>query len=261
MEKYNIFQGNTAISEVIYEVLGYEKNKYMSSSVTKDIYFQSYFYLCNRFGEPEVCDDYKKIMVWRFKVKQYMIEINLNSSWVTFIIYGAGSNKKVLSKNNFRDYSMRSSFFVRYWREEQKNKNKFLNFYSEKKTILREVKIINKLWNNFYKLNSFDSDEWTSERIAEEKQLEWNEYLENYNKSIINTDVFKELSKESYYNSNTKHALKTLRQFLNNMLTSISIRDCSFNIKGRCGCENEKYTNNIKIEYITKFVINKKNKN
>jgi hypothetical protein len=252
MEKYNIFQGNTAISEVIYEVLGYEKNKYMSSSVTKDIYFQSYFYLCNRFGEPEVFDDYKKIMVWRFKVKQYMIEINLNSSWVNFIIYGAGSNKKVLSKNNFRDYSMKSSFFVRYWREEQKNKNKFLNFYSEKKTI-REVKIINKLWNNFSKLNSFDSDEWTSERIAEEKQSEWNEYLENYNKSIINTDVFKELSKESYYNSNTKHALKTLRQFLNNMLTSISIRDCSFNIKGRCGCENEKYTNNIKIEYITKL--------
>lgn len=249
MQKYNIFQGRNGISNVVYDVLGYEKTESKSSSVTSDIYFQSYFYLCNRFGSPIIVDDYKKIMIWSFKVKQYTISIELNSSWVTFMIYGKGSNKKRLSKNNFQNYSSRSPYWVRYWREQEKNKNKFINLYSEKKS-KRELKIINKLWDDFFELHGLSDDSWTNERFEKEKANEWFQELENYNKKIINPDSFKNLSMENYSNSKTKHALKTLRQFINNMLTPVSVRDCNFNIKGRCGDEFDKYIDNIKIEYI-----------
>jgi hypothetical protein len=103
MSKYNIFQGRNGIEEVIYEVLSYEKTERLNSTITSNIYFETYFYLCNRFGTPKICDDYKKIMIWSFEVKQYSIDIQLNSSWVTFIVYGKGGNKRLLSKNNFRN--------------------------------------------------------------------------------------------------------------------------------------------------------------
>jgi hypothetical protein len=248
MKKYNIFQGRNGISNVVYDVLGYEKTESLSPTVTSDIYFQSYFYLCNRFGSPIIVDDYKKIMIWRFNVKQYTINIELNSSWVTFMIFGNGSSKKTLSKNNFINYSSRSPYCVRHWREQVKNKNKTINIFSEKKSE-REIKIINKLWADFFELNGLSDDSWTNERFKKEKADEWIKELDNYNKKIINTDSFKNLSMENYSNSKTKHALKTLRQFINNMLTPIWVRDCSFNIKGRCGNEFDKYINNIKIDF------------
>ena len=42
MSKTNIFQGRNGITEVVYEVLGYEKTEDMYGWVTQDIYFQAY---------------------------------------------------------------------------------------------------------------------------------------------------------------------------------------------------------------------------
>ena len=255
MGHYNIFQGRNGINEIVYDVLGYEKKERLDITITRDIYFQSYFYLCNRFGNPIIIDDYKKIMIWNFKVKQYIIQVQLNSSWVTFIIFGKGSNKKTLSKHNFKNYDMRSPFWIRYWREQERKKYKLINIFSEKKS-LREKKIIDKLWNDFFDKNGLASDEWTDERFQNEEQdngltklQEWIKIVEKYNTDIINVDNFKHYKSDGYSNSKTKHALKTLRQFLNNMLTPIYVRDCAFNIKGRCGDENNKYIDNIKIKF------------
>lgn len=254
MSNTNIFQGRNGITDVIYEVLGYEKNENMSCSITRDIYFESYFYLCNRFGTPRIFDDYKKINIWNFKVKNYVISIELNSSWVTFIIYGKISKNKFMSKNNFQNYFVRSPYWVRYWRESIKNKSKLIDLMAEKKS-KKDLKIIENLWNKFFDENGLESDEWTDERFEKEKKREWFKYLENYNTQIINPDSFSHLHEiKNYSNSKTKHALKTLRQFLNNMLTPISVRDCGFNIKGRISDSDykncEKFENNIKIEFI-----------
>jgi hypothetical protein len=264
MRKYNIFQGGNGIEKVIYEELGYEKTQYMDSSITENIYFETYFYLCNRFGNPIIVDDYKRNMVWRFEVKQYSINIELNSSWVTFMIFGNGSSKNPLSKNNFINYSIRSPYRVRYWRDQKKNRSKLLNLLSEKPS-KRELKLRDKLWKEFFDKNGLESDEWTEERFQNEKQengktksYEYFEYLENYNISVINIESFKHYEHRGYSNSKTKHALKTLRQFLRNMHTPIWVRDCGFNIKGRCGSEYDKYIGNIEIKFLNKSKRQKK---
>jgi len=248
MAKYNIFQGNNKISDVIYDVFGYEKNEFMSSSITSDMYFQAYFYLCNRFGPPKIDDpEYKSVMFWNFEVKQYTIMIELNSSFINFMIFGEGSDK-LLSKNNFQNYGMRSPYWVRYWREIERNKGKFVNLTSKEKTT-KELRILNRLWKKFSKLNNLNLSEWTEEKFNQDKQIEWYNYVKAYNEKVINKKSFVHLlSRETYSNRKTKHALRTLRQFLNNMLTPIYMRDCSFNIKGRCGSEYDRYINNIDIK-------------
>ena len=249
--RYNIFQGSKSVKKVIYETLGYEIEENMTSMITSDIYFEAYFYLCNRFGTPYIVDDYKKVMIWAFEVKQYTIEIQLNSGWVTFIIYGNGSDKNILSKNNFSEYSSRKPYWVRYWRECEKKKSELINIYSNKKS-KNEKLVINKLFEEFSLLHNID-DTWTNKRFQKEKMSEWIKYLQEYNNKILNTDSFKHLlEKDIYSNSKTKHALKTLRQFLNNMLTPIYIRDVPYNIKGGCIDNFDRYVNNIKIEFKNK---------
>ena len=249
--RYNIFQGSKSVNKVIYETLGYEIEENMTSMITTDIYFQSYFYLCNRFGNPRIFDDYKKEMVWYFKVKNYTISIELNSSWVTFIIFGEGGKKNIKSKNNFYNYSNRTPYWVRYWREWERNKSELIDIYSDKKS-KKEKSIMNRLSVEFSLLHNID-DTWTDERFRKEKMKEWIKYLKEYNNKILNTDSFKHLlEKDVYSNSKTKHALKTLRQFLNNMLTPIYIRDVPYNIKGRCIDNFDRYINNIKIEFKNK---------
>ena len=262
MSKTNIFQGRNGITEVVYDVLGYEKTEQICVSITKNIYFETYFYLCNRFGSPKVFDDYKKINVWNFNVKKYTITIELNSSWVTFIMFGESKKNKCLSKNNFHNYSMRSPYWVKSWREQERKKHKLLNLYSEKKS-KREQKIIDKLWNDFFDKNGLESEEWTNERFKNEKQEngktksdEWFELLQQYNRDIINVEKFEHYEKRGYSNSKTKHALKTLRQFLNNMLTPIYIRDAPFNIKGRIDDKEAsdlmRFEKNIEINFVKK---------
>ena len=87
------------------------------------------------------------------------------------------------------------------------------------------------------------------------------EYEMEQNTHIEHTDItvseflyeFIEKYGDVYQNAYTRHALRTLEQFLKNMLTAIWVRDCPFNIKGRMSDEEvrfyDRYTNNIKIEF------------
>jgi hypothetical protein len=60
------------------------------------------------------------------------------------------------------------------------------------------------------------------------------------------------ITDKAYQNAYTKKALKTLRQFLKNMLAPIWIRDVPYNLKGKLSykdaCNLNRYNNNIKIE-------------
>lgn len=92
----------------------------------------------------------------------------------------------------------------------------------------------------------------TNDKFEKEgKQLEWFEFIKKYNDKITNID-FNEIEKKygnDYSNKHTRRALNVMRKFLQNMLTSIMVRDCYFNILGRCNGEFDKYRQ-FKVECI-----------
>lgn len=248
MTKFNIFQGNNLIKGVIAKCLKYEPNQ-ESTWFTEDIYFEAFFYLSKRFGQPKILDDYKDGGTWDFSVKEYTIRLHLNSSWLEVIIFG-DEHKNPMSKNNFRNYSMRSPYMVKYWREQILKKSLFIDMFKEKRT-KSETKVIENLFEKFKKEHNID-DTWTDEKFKEEgKENDWFDYVNNYNNSLINInrDEFEKKYGSDYKNAKTKHALKTLEQFLNNMMTPIYVRDVAFNIKGNCDSrEFNKYIDNIEIK-------------
>jgi hypothetical protein len=102
---FNIFQGNDLINRTIAKALSYEENQEYSW-FTSDMYFQTFFYLSKRFGNPSSFDDCKEAGAWAFKVKGYVIEIRMNASWVEFMMYGRIGNTRV-----------NSPYTVKYMRE------------------------------------------------------------------------------------------------------------------------------------------------
>lgn len=62
---------------------------------------------------PEIIDDYKKISSWCFKVKDYKIIVELNSSWVIFMVFG---DKKLFKKSTY------PISWIKYQREYKKKK-------------------------------------------------------------------------------------------------------------------------------------------
>jgi hypothetical protein len=250
--QYNIFQGNEQLDKIVAKTLGYEyPQKY--SFFTQDIYFEAFFYLSKRFGQPKIQDEYKDAGIWDFKVKKYIIRIYLNTSWVSFMIFGESGKNKRWSKNNYQNYCSRTPAWVKTWRKMEKKKHLLIHF-GRKKT-KRSEKLEQKVFQEFCKINSID-ETWTQERWDADKEMKrkYFEYLQKYNEDIIGVDrqEYNEKYGFDYKNSKTKHALKTLRQFIQNMLTPISIRDCNYNIKGQCGCEFDKYIGNIKIDFQSK---------
>jgi len=240
MNFYNIFQGNKLINDAIIKGLFLEKtdNQKMES---EKYYFQAFFYLTKRFGNCKIYDDYKDGGVWTFLVKNYKIQILLDSYSVSFIIYG---------NSKFKNYSMLSPYWIARHRIYDSVKNK-MYVETENPTKIQN-KTNTQIWDIFLKENKINNT-WTQE--AFDKWIEansrlWFEFTQNYNSKIIgiNQDEYFEKYGRFYKNSKTKHALKTLEQFLNNMLTPIYIRDVGFNILGNCESEFLKFTDNIKIE-------------
>lgn len=258
---YNLFQGNDSLMKVVCNVLGfkyeYDNNGYLVSKegkslitfVTEDIYFQTYFYLCNRFGAPKILDhEYKKTMIWDFLVKEnYKIRIELNGTWVSFIIF-AKNRSKGISKRNTYLYS-RTPYNVRYNRNEVKYKNKLVNILSPLNESKASKNIKNKIWDKFLKEHGID-DTWTPERFNKEKSIEWFKYVQEYNNSFCTEGCEQLKDRKEYSSSYSRHALRTMRQFLNNMLTPIYVRDVQFNIKGWSKGDFSRFENNIKIEFI-----------
>ena len=248
--QYNIFQANELIRKVIATAWGYPLDD-PSSSMTEDIYFQAYFYLCNRFGPPRRGEVGRNVGEWAFKVKWYTICIQMNSCWVQVLMYGNGTKEAPLARRNFRTYSARSPYWVRVWRESQRKKHLLIDLVNPSKDPENKA-TQNRVWQEFCQQEGIDKT-WTEERFAEEKLKKWMDYVDQYNKDIIGVNYaeFSEKHGHIYRNAQTSHALRTLTCFLHNMLTPIWIRDVGYNIKGQCGSEFDHFENNIKFEFIT----------
>ena len=238
---FNIFQGNDIIKNAIAKSLGYDTPQ-ERAWFTNDMYFQAYFYLSRRFGNPKLFDEYKEAGAWSFNVKEYVIEIRMNSSWVEFMVYGRFSNR-----------SVNSPYIVKYNRERLKNNHLVISEYGDWDK--NETQLANTLFQSFLSENNIKKDSLTQEQFNENYGTKWVERICDYNRSIINIkhdDIFK-LYGNAYQNSYTRHAIKTLNQFLKNMLTPIWIRDVPYNIKGNLSDDQahdyERYCNNIPIEY------------
>lgn len=240
---YNIFQGNDLINNTIIEGLKLEKTDRVRRD-SQEYYFQAFFYLTKRFGMPKIYDDYKDGVVWTFSVKEYKIQILLDSVFVNFMIFG---------NSKFKNYSFLSPARIAQQRAARKfSRDDFFTYKKDENHVLtdKEKSTNNKIWELFCEEYNID-ETWTYERFKEEKMnIKWFEYIHKYEEKMIgvNTDKYIEKYGHDYKNRNVKHALKTLKQFLNNMLSPIWVRDCDFNILGRGGSEYEKYANNIKIE-------------
>ncbi len=239
--KYNIFQGNKQLENTVARSLGFEENQ-KNGYFTKNMFFETYFYLSKRFGEAKILDDCKDAGSWDFEVKDYTIRVHLNSSWVIFVVFG--------------EYRLENGFtHCPYWVKIARERLKKDSLLIPLVPVLPEDKkdIFNKALEKFCEIEGVD-ETWSAERFQKEKGVKFFEYINDYNNEIIGVD-YDSFTKEygtEYYNSKTKKALKTLEQFIHNMLTPIWVRDCPYNIKGRMSDEQaldfERYRDNIVIK-------------
>jgi hypothetical protein len=232
--KYNIFQGNKLINTIVADSLGYKvsKEEIEHGWFTKDIFTSAYFYMCHRFGFPKTktFDEYKEAGAWHFKVKDYTISVRLNSSWVTFMVYG---------KSNKFPHVPLSPYQLKRQRAFKKHRKKLIDPFNEKKS-KTELKITEKLWKSFCK--EYLDETWTAERYNNDSQMrnKWFNYQNAYNNKVSNIPSWQECEEkygEFVVNSNIRHAQRTLGQFIKNLLTPIYIRDVPYNIKGRISDE------------------------
>lgn len=244
--KTNIFQGSESLLRIVKKQLGYDENQ-KHSWFTEDIYFESYFYLTKRFGFPEIHDeDYKKITVFDFNVKNYTIRIELNSSWVTFMMFG--------DEKKFKNSTL-PIYWVKYNREARKNKDLIISIHGEDRSESETKKLLELIY-------AYEEEKNIPHDIPEKEFNEkhgsdfWFKYLQEYNNKVLGIGSFEDYEKygPEFINSDKRHALATLKMFLNNMLSPIWIRDVPFNIKGVMTDEDagkySRFENNIKIEFI-----------
>lgn len=250
---YNIFQGNEQIKKVIadcFEFEGIEFNQFYNAG--SDMFFESYFYLTQRFGEGKKEDNYKDSACWLYKVKNYKISVFLSSTRIEVIMFGKG-NKKLLCKNNFSNYPNRTPYMMKFWRARRKYKKSILDCFVENQS-KSKTKKINVLFDKWLKEQNVDVS--MSQKEFDEKHLwDWVKYVDIYNKEKVcklpSQKDWEAQHGKVYSNAKTRHALRTLEQFLHNMMTPIYVRDCAFNIKGRVKTnEYDKYINNIKFELL-----------
>lgn len=205
------------------------------------MFFEAYFYLTKRFGEPEIYDDYKDAGVWNFEVKDYTIQIYLNSVWVQFMIFG-----------KYSGITLHSPYWVKHRREVEKKSDLIIPFFKEFND--SQQKIYRELLLKFAGEHEVNKD-ISQEEFDKKYGMRFYKCCMEYNDKIIDINVpeFIEKYGDVYQNAYTRHALRTLEQFIKNMLTAIWVRDCAFNIKGRMSDEEvrfyDRYTNNIKIEF------------
>ena len=222
----NIFQGNILIRKCIADSLGYNfdesKEEFKFLWFTKDIYLAAFFYLTNRFGSPINYDDYKTAGTWNFLVKDFTIQITFRSTDLEIIVFG----------EKWHNHGGLTKYQVKRQRLEHKNSHKLLHLDFNKNKII---------WDE----NHVNSEDVRKELESNDNVMDW---IFEYNNKASGVNGL-EINNIPYQNTYIRRALKTLSQFLHNMLTPIWIRDCSYNIKGRCETEFEKYNNNINIHF------------
>lgn len=239
----NIFQGSRQFQKCIAESLNFDYKeddaKYYLGGFTKEFYFQAYFYLSNRFGSPiNNENEYKEAGYWHFRVKNFIIQITFLSTKIEIVMFGESKYQRI---------GAMSPGGVKYIREITRHSNEIIDVGSSCSGEVSDNQkmLIEKTIKEYMSLNNISEDE-----AFEHHQEELFGCLLEYNNKIINIDI-PNLNKtfgETYSNAYTKYALRTLSQFMKNLLTPIWIRDCRYNLLGRCGNEFDKYENNIKIE-------------
>ena len=220
------------ITTAVAEELGFPSSNL--NWFTEPLYFKAFFYLTQRFGMPYKVDDYKDARVWSFKVKSYAIDIVFNSSWFYFIMFG---------ERRHYDPSSKSPLWVKMRRNASRS-DKFIDVLDADRSPYFEI-----LFTEFCAIEGID-ESWDQERFDNEKSNNWYEYTVAHNKKIEREGVNEWHTMGDYVNSRTRHALKTLRQFIRQLHVPIEIRDCYYNIKGKCGYEYEHFRDNIKINHI-----------
>ncbi|TFD96701.1 hypothetical protein E2605_07730 [Dysgonomonas capnocytophagoides] len=249
MSKLNIFQGNKLLNKTVCRALGYEETEENVTYgwFTENIYTNAFFYLTKRFGNCDIYDGYKDGGIWNFYVKDYTIRIYLNSSWVSFIVFGKIGNMDV-----------NSPYLTKYRREWRRKENQLINTFKQdgEGWTRKERPIIEKLYNSFLEEKGVDEKSITQQEWNDKYSYDWYECIEEYNRQVIGIDHTEILNKygDSYQSAYTRHALRTLDQFIKNMLVPTWIRDVPYNIKGvitdKEARSNSRYENNIKIEFI-----------
>ncbi len=239
--RYNIFYDNQQLRDVVAKSLGYPIGQEYNW-FTKDIFFQAYFYLTQRFSYGEKYDDYKDAGNWDFEVKDYTIRIRIDCSSVVFIVFG---------KKQLDGLINRSPYDVKKQREHTKKEKLIIPFYDEMTEKQTEI-LNNEIYPKFCAKNNIPED--ISEKEFREKYLSdfWFKEVTNYNLSILGVKREDYEKYGEYSNAGTRHALRTLEQFLKNMLTPIYVRDVAYNIKGRMTDEDveyyRRYEDNIDIQ-------------
>jgi hypothetical protein len=244
----NIFQGNNLLINCVKETLGLPDMD-REWQLTQDMYFETFFYLTKRFGPPKIYDDYKDAGTWCFEVKKFQIHVYLNSSWVTFMVFGKTPN-----------HLIESPFRVKYLREQKKVKHLMIPYdLTEREKLSEEqIKIFTKVFDEFVDGNNVRH--LSNKEFNENTELlrKYGRHIDNYNNSLISV-TWEEMHKlygDDYKNAYVRFALKTLEQFLYNMQTPIWVRDCPFNIKGRMTDEEarffDRYSDNVKIRCTNK---------
>ncbi|WP_060873818.1 hypothetical protein [Myroides odoratus] len=243
--KVNIFQDSKSIRNTIAKTLGY-KTPQEYSWYTENIFFETFFYLSKRFGMPKVWDEYKQAGVWSFSVKHYTITVEMNSSWVIFMIFG--------DKKHYR-HSTFPTYWIKYNREANKKRELLLDTMkdSEDRTKYEKDKL-QQLLNEFQEEKKIP-DNITVEDFHEIYGSEFFRKIDEFNNKVIGVNSKDFDLNVEYMNSKKRHALKTMEQFIKNMLTPIYVRDVPYNIKGRMTDNEAHYLNqninNIKIDYIS----------
>lgn len=241
---FNIFQGDKRILTTVCKALGYEQTEENITYgwFTEDIYPQTYLYLNKRFGKGSPYDEDKEAGAWTFKVKEFIIQIRMCSSIVSFMVYGRKGSTTV-----------HSPYVVICNREHHKKRELLINMFATEYTPT-EQKLLSEQFKLFAAEKEIDAD-ITEEVFDKTYSMQWFEWINDYNNRILNIDS-KEIEQKYgtiYQNAYTRHALRTLEKFLHNMLTPIYIRDVPYNIKGRLSNQRasdfDRYRDNIKILY------------
>lgn len=246
MKKINVFNGSKTINNIVAKALNYQltDEEVGRSWFTQDIFLSTFFYLSKRFGKPQYFDDGKEAGAWHFIVKQYEISVHLNSSWVTFIVYG--------DKNRFGKTFLTTPYQMRERREWSKKSDQLIDPYSQKYTE-SELVILNQMWQPFLQENGLIGISQEDIFKNYDNVIKWYKVIQQYNDKItgVNYKEFSGKYGDEYENANIRHAKRVLSQFLKNMLTPFYVRDVPYNIKGRISGDNAAeysiYDNNIQI--------------
>jgi hypothetical protein len=247
--KYNIFQGNEDLLNVIAQELQVTPKTYqdlggiIASSLTEDFYFEAFFYLTKRFGEGKPNDTYKEAAVWDFEVKDYIIRVCFETSSIDFMMFGDAKHYiNVLT----------SPYWIHKVRKMEKVSKEIEALLCDSGTE-NGLKNTMVLYADFCKKNNIEVEFSDLYYYSSDLFLKFYMECERYNEGLTgveNYDVFESKHGMIYQNAKTRNALKVMRQFLRNMLSPIFIRDVAYNIKGECDMDFVRYSDNIEIKKV-----------